>query len=589
MVGLRIHHEVVDKQIEIHALYAKLSNKLALVNSISTLSERFDDWTQVEDQESLVPDFKKLLAELRLDNESFSYWLSQNHFGNNDSRIGKLIKAINLERKMQEYLERAEELVDDEDLSFEEVKKNVRYLSKSSRNSLRQAFHVVSEVIVDEQSKSLSRLNRMGIILFGLFLLQVIFVWLLVFKPLYTTITNQHHKLTDAFLKAKSASRSKNEFLANISHEIRTPMTAILGYADQLKKNALSGEDKDEAISIVNRNATHLMSLVDEILDISKIEAGKFDFVNEEIDLTTFLNEFFSLINVQAIRKGIDLVFKHRGEIPAKIYSDPKRLKQILFNVIGNAIKFTEKGFIELIVSYDQENNYLKMQVRDTGVGISKKNLKKIFRPFEQADSSVSRTYGGTGLGLVLSKGLAKGMGGDISVIDSTLGVGTTFEISISAGSVADKKLISSFSTNVTVNQEDESVGSVTLHGRKILVVDDAKENARLFQMYLNDAGAEVEVANEGQTAIDLALNKPYDLVLLDLQMPGKDGYQVIRELRDGAYLKPIVALTAHAMAEEREKTKSAGFNDHITKPVEPQFLVSSISRLIDEDSLRNS
>lgn len=586
--ALRLHGQNVEKQASIQKMYSLVTNQLNLINQISALSEKFDN----NDDDEVISteinkEFKQHLKDLNSENQILNQLLKENNIIS-IKNIGDILEDHQTNNKLHLFVKRASELVEDKPLSNLEVKKNIKFLADSSRDGIGDVLSVIGKKLAKEQNSSLNILNRMGFILVGLCILQVILVWLLVFKPLYNTILTQHEKISESILRAESANRSKTDFLANISHEIRTPMTGILGYSDILKRDNISKEDRDDAVKIIDQNANHLLALIDEILDISKIEAGKFDFENEEVDLSAFLNEFYSLINVKFEDKGIDLIFKNRGKIPETIMTDPKRLKQILFNILGNAIKFTDKGFVELTVSYIKESNLLSLKIKDTGIGISPEQKKKLFKPFEQGDSSVGRKFGGTGLGLVLTKGLARGMGGDIKILESKVGVGTTMEVLVNIGKPEELELVSSFSTSV-IEDKPESIDRAALDGVKILVVDDAKENARLFKLYLAEAGAEVEIANDGESALSKASSSFYDIVLLDLQMPGKDGFQVIKELRDKSFEKPVVALTAHAMKEEKEKTKKAGFNDHITKPVKPNDLIQAVSELIHSEPIRVS
>ena len=585
LMAINVHTENVNKQKSIQNMYSMITKQLRLVSEISLISEKFDDSTNIN--KNLNLDFNKLIKKLDTENQKFNIWLEESELPAIQN-MEDLLKSHQTQNKMHLYMKVARELVNNEALTNSEMKKKINYLSTNSRDGLGDILSLVGDKLGAEQSHSLGRMNKMGFTLIVLCILQVILVWLLVFRPLYSTIKTQHGKIVESMLKAESANRSKTDFLANISHEIRTPMTAIMGYADILKRDTISSAEKDDAVKIIDQNASHLLGLIDEILDISKIEAGKFDFENEKINLSSFLNEVYSLINVKADDKEIELVFKNDGKIPEEIMVDPKRLKQILFNVIGNSIKFTNKGFVELTVSFNQDNQKLSFIVKDTGIGINKDQMKKLFKPFSQADTSITREFGGTGLGLVLSRGLAQGMGGDIKIINSKVNVGTTMEIIINPGKQKVEDLVSSFSTNI-VEENEVYINESVLKERKILVVDDAKENARLFSIYLSEAGAKVEIANSGEEAINKALSSFFDLVLLDLQMPGKDGFQVIKELRDRTFHNPIVALTAHAMKEEKEKTKEAGFDGHITKPVKPDELIESVSNLIKGHTIRMS
>lgn len=578
-LGLNLHVQSVKRQSSIQKMYTMINRQITLVSEISLLSERFDEQLTSSDFNRLAQEFRVVLEKLDRESSEFHRWLTQNDFSAVQNIEGAL-KDNQVESKMSLFLSRARKLTDVDSMNQVKMRKYIRLLTQSSQQGLGEVLRFIQSKIKKEQEESLSVLGRAGFMLVGLCLLQVVLVWLLVFKPLYSAILTQHRKLSEAALKAESASRSKTDFLANISHEIRTPMTAILGYADMLNRDSVSSDEKEDAIKVINQNASHLLGLIDEILDLSKIEAGKFTFKKEWTHLSSLLNEVYSLLNVKAEEKGIDLIFKNQGRIPQEIATDPKRLKQVLFNVLGNAIKFTKQGSVELIVSFQEKKQKLSFVVKDTGIGMTLSQKKKLFRPFEQADTSVARKYGGTGLGLVLSKGIAQGMGGDVRILRTRPGVGTEIEIVIDTKNSPEDQWLSSFSTHV-VEEENSQVRGDELKGSRILVVDDAKENARLFSLYLQEAGAEVEVAHNGDVAIDSVKSRFFDLVLLDLQMPGKDGFQVIRELRKQEFDRPVVALTAHAMQEEKEKTRDAGFNDHITKPVKPDFLIRSVARWI--------
>lgn len=575
---LNLHMTTVKRQSLLQTTYLKISEQLRLVQKASLLGEMFNDEVERKNLE-IEKEFKNLLKELRHKKKVFNKWL-ENSDANQLEEIKTLLANKGYANKMSHFLTDGQKLVDSKKDSKGSLilDDNIKALSKTSIEGIGRALYSVIGHLQKEQKNSLSKLNQMGLFLILLGVAQAVVVWLLIFRPLYLTVIEQHERLTEAILKAESASRSKTEFLANISHEIRTPMTAILGYADLLERDDIKDIEKKDAVSVIDKNAHHLMGLIDEILDISKIESGRFDFDPQTVDLTQTLNEVYSLINVKAYEKGVELIFESEGEFPEKIWTDSKRLKQILFNLIGNAIKFTDEGFVRLIVSYRREKNLIYFQIDDTGTGIDPKKRSRLFKPFEQADSSVARKNGGTGLGLVLSKGLARGLGGDVRILRSELGKGTTVEAFIEAGNLKNTQMAKSFSTNV--NESSPTSIDQSLQGVKILVVDDAKENSRLFDLYLSKAGAKVRVANDGDTAIAMAKKCDFNVVLLDLQMPKKDGFQVIKEMRKIPFERPIAALTAHAMKEEKFKTKAAGFDAHITKPVSPEELVRNVYEL---------
>ena len=578
-LALNLHVKNFKRQSALHDLNGLVSKQMIFVHKISSLGERLDNYNSEESIEA----GKKLSSELR---KLKSMNLEINEFIKDKKlpifvEVNKIYASLDAKSKMKNFMIKANELIKNKDLNYKDIKNHINFLTSSSEEGIGEVLGVIKNRLKVEQTKSLNFLNQMGFILVGLSILQIVVVWLFVFKPLYQTVLTQNEEISDSMLRIESANRSKTDFLANISHEIRTPMTALIGYVELLKKDNLDKDEKMDAVNIIDTNASHLIELIDEILDISKIEAGKFDFEREEVDLSTFLNEVYSLINVKSEDKGIDLIFRNSGEIPEKIFVDPKRLKQILFNMLGNAIKFTSKGYVQLTVSFLKDTNQLQMIVKDTGIGIGPKQQKNLFKPFEQADNSMSRKFGGTGLGLVLSKGLAKKMGGDITIVDSVEGKGTTFEVLLDVGKAEELDFVSKFSTNIEDDVQDTD-DSPSLDGVKVLVVDDAKENARLFKIYLKNVGADVEVANDGFSALGLAQKKFFDVILLDLQMPGMDGFETIKKLRENLFEGPIAALTAHATKEEKLKTKNAGFDDHIAKPVKSNELVSSITKLIN-------
>ncbi len=580
--ALSYHHQVIVRQTAIQELYSLINFQVSTINKISNLSESFRERTMTENERNqLVVEFNQLIIDLSRKNYELENWLAS-YDDIQFEEIQRVLKDEKVGEKIQGYIERARSLTNPTENTSGEIRRSVRFLSYNSRAGLRNVFDFVNQKILTKQAESLELLERMGMLLVGLCILQVILVWLLVFRPLYSAILLQHGRLSEALLDARSANRSKTDFLANISHEIRTPMTAILGYAEVLRRDALEENERDNAVGIIEQNANHLLGLVDEILDVAKMEAGKFTVEREPVDLLRLLNEVYSLINVKAEDKGIELIFKNKGKIPQLIFADGKRIKQILFNIVGNAIKFTDHGHVELTVSYHNFDgeNLLSFLIKDTGCGIAPDQVSRLFRPFEQADTSTGRSYGGSGLGLVLSRGLARKMGGNIVIEESKPDVGTSIRITLDAGPGASESLVARFSSNIS-DDEDDPVIEHLLDGVRLLVVDDAKENARLFKMYLVEAGASVDTAHDGQQAIDLIEAQSYDLVLLDLQMPGKDGYQVVQELRQKSYDLPILALTAHAMKEEKIKTKKAGFNGHITKPVKSHVLIETVAEFI--------
>ncbi|MDX2148170.1 MAG: PAS domain-containing protein [Planctomycetota bacterium] len=389
---------------------------------------------------------------------------------------------------------------------------------------------------------------------------------------------------------AETATRSKSEFLANMSHEIRTPMTAILGYTDLLAEEGDSDADSNarrEYVATIKRNGEHLLSLINDILDVSKIEAGKMSV--ELIDSSPFqiVHEVVSLMSIKAQSKGIQLEAVHETSLPETIRTDPVRLRQILVNLIGNAIKFTEIGGVSLRIGYTAASDQLRFEVVDTGIGMSPEQMSRLFGAFEQADASTTRRFGGTGLGLRISKRLAQMLGGDI-VVTSELGKGSTFSLHIAAQPPAGTALVEatdSVKPKEIAPRPTTSANDSRLKGARVLLLEDGPDNVRLISFFLRRAGAEVIHAANGRLGIealtrdgtfDAPLANPprVDIVLTDIQMPEMDGYEVARTLRARGWTRAIIALTANAMSGDAERCLASGCNAYASKPVDRDALI---------------
>ncbi len=384
---------------------------------------------------------------------------------------------------------------------------------------------------------------------------------------------------------AELANTAKSEFLANMSHEIRTPMTAILGFNDVLLGGVTEPEHLDAART-VKENGDYLINLINDILDLSKIDAGKLDV--EQIDCSPHevLAEVTALMKVRATAKGVPLETRLDGPLPETIHSDPTRLRQVLINVVGNAIKFTEAGsvrFVTRLLNEPGEDARLRIDVTDTGIGIDEEQIERLFSSFTQADSSTTRRFGGTGLGLAISKRLVEILGGTISVA-STLGKGSTFSVTVPTGPLDKVRLIhdavAAFgeSTQATVVENT----AAPLGSSRILLAEDGSDNQRLIGFILKKAGAEVTCADNGQIAFDLATaatanDDPFDVILMDMQMPVLDGYAATRRLREEGCTWPIIALTAHAMSTDRQKCLDAGCDEYLTKPIDKKSLLATV------------
>ncbi|MGE3756742.1 MAG: ATP-binding protein, partial [Pseudobdellovibrionaceae bacterium] len=376
--------------------------------------------------------------------------------------------------------------------------------------------------------------------------------------------------------------------LANMSHEIRTPLNAILGFTDLMLDPHLSFEERTNAISIVRRNGHQLLKIIDEILDISKVESGKMDIESIETEVLNVLSGVRSLMNVTAIKKKINLQFSIENKIPKTVISDPTRLRQVLINVVGNAIKFTEKGSVSVSAKYERKNSqdYLLFKIEDTGLGLDMSLAEKIFTPFSQADCSTTRIYGGTGLGLTLSRRLARALGGDVWLESSELGKGSIFFVKIRVEIPLAIKWVSRFSDiNFDETASLKSAQMQRLKGKKILVVEDAKDNQILIGRFLQGAGAEIDIANNGEEGVAKALSNDYEAILMDIQMPLLDGYEATSRLRSQGYSRPIIALTAHALKEEKEKCLFVGCDEHLTKPIDRNVLIDSLQNILSTNS----
>jgi CheY-like chemotaxis protein len=404
-------------------------------------------------------------------------------------------------------------------------------------------------------------------------------------------------ELKQAKLAAEAANGAKSEFLANMSHEIRTPMTAIIGFVDVLLEKIPYNPEIADATVTIKRNCDHLLSIINDILDLTKIEAGKLQVEHRACSPGSIIAEVASLMKIRAAAKGLALDVEYPGPIPETIHSDPTRLRQILINVVGNAVKFTDAGSVRVVTKFNPAKLKLQIQVIDTGLGISKDLMNKLFMPFTQADTSTNRRFDGAGLGLYMSKRLAELLGGDIS-LDSTVGKGSTFMVTIPTGFMDGVKLLENPKEILLQDQEKNTPKTndelYFPNGCRILLAEDGPDNQRLIAYLLEKAGAEVTVVENGKQAIDTALasraeERPFDVILMDMQMPLIDGYKATKILRTKNWSGPIIALTAHAMKEHRFKCLEAGCNEYLSKPIERCKLLHMLAQFVNNDQDKNS
>jgi len=386
------------------------------------------------------------------------------------------------------------------------------------------------------------------------------------------------HKAREA---SDNANAAKSAFLANMSHEIRTPMTAILGYAGMLSRRTLPPEDRLRHAHTIQRNGQHLLAIINDILDLSKIEAGKMPVERVRTDLPQLLQDVAALTRVRAAEKNLAYEMVLDGEIPQHVLADPLRLKQILVNLVGNAIKFTPSGGIKLRIASHRHlmSRMLQFDVIDSGIGMTSDQQAMIFEPFSQADESTTRRFGGTGLGLTISRKLAEAMGGDISV-QSVPGKGSTFSVWVDAGACEGERMLSSLEP-AGESMKAPKAPAMRFRGQ-VLLAEDSVDNRELVMTLLSDLGISATSAENGRLAVELACSDQFDLILMDSQMPELDGEGALKAIRSRRIDTPVVALTANAMAEDRQRYIDLGFSDYLAKPFAHGEFQALLARYLD-------
>lgn len=399
---------------------------------------------------------------------------------------------------------------------------------------------------------------------------------------------------------AQAAAMAKSAFLANMSHELRTPMTAIIGFADLLADPAQTQSDRESAVETIRRNSEHLLSVINDVLDISKFEAGRMTLDPRPVSLVQVVEDTATLLRLKAQERGLAIETSYGFPLPSRFIADAGKVRQVLLNIVGNAVKFTETGFVRISLQHQASDepghSIVRLVVSDSGIGMSPEQIEKVFIPFVQGDHSTSARFGGTGLGLSIARQIAQLMGGDITV-QSTPDRGSTFTILLRLEADLTVPAVKTLSDALAAAHSDAHrrqasllFSTKPLHCR-ILVAEDGPDNQRLIAYHLKRSGATVEFAENGRIALDKALNardrnEPFDLILMDMQMPELDGYAASAMIRRHAFYTPIIALTAHAMSGDREKCLESGCDDYLTKPISSAAIVGACQRWLGKQTI---
>ena len=396
-------------------------------------------------------------------------------------------------------------------------------------------------------------------------------------------LLEKNQQLAEASNAAFSANETKSAFLATMSHEIRTPLTAIIGFAETSLESDQTIQDRICATKTIMRSGKHLLQIINDILDLSKIEANKLE--TEDLELSPFelLADVESIIKPRAESKGLIFKIQYKFPIPKIIISDPLRLKQIIINLASNAVKFTNSGHVIIDVQFDKEQKNITFNVIDSGIGITNEQMTTIFDAFTQADSSTTRKYGGTGLGLSLSKELAKQLSGDICV-KSLINTGSQFELRVSAGNKVDFDYVRTAIDIPDTNRQEELATNTDKFIGKVLLAEDNRDNQRLLTHIIKKLGVSVDVADNGKNALTMAVEYDYDLIFMDMHMPVLCGLDAVKQLRERDYQKPIAALTANAMQKDKDECLNAGCDDFLTKPIDRKELYRVVSKYLEKD-----
>ena len=476
----------------------------------------------------------------------------------------QFIKALTEQQRYEKsFLLTSNNRLNDKLAAFESGQLNQKIVDLEQRRELQQL-----------QSAKIKQQRNVIILTLILILVVVFFIYRRYLEQRLTNelelrVRQRTHELEDLTIELAKANQVKSQFLTNMSHEIRTPLTAIVGHAEAIIHDDLDKNKVEEDIEVIHGNSLHLLALINDILDLSRIEANKFELEIQTVELTGFINDLSHTFSVQAQQKQLFFIVEHQLPSPFIIQVDSLRLKQILLNLCANAIKFTEEGQVTLTIN--NKNDQLIFTVTDTGIGLSEEHLSKVFEIFTQADNSISRRFGGSGLGLTLSNQLAKIMSGNIAV-KSELGQGSSFCLTLPYQHNDDVTLSPIIEPN-TEGDHDK------LFSGKVLLAEDHDDNRRLIARLLTSLGLDVIVARNGKEAVKLCVEQQPKLVLLDIQMPEMDGVEAFKTLRSLSCNQAIYALTANAMSHEIRHYLAIGFTGHLKKPIERKHFIAVIAK----------
>ncbi|MEE8380130.1 MAG: ATP-binding protein [Gammaproteobacteria bacterium] len=567
-------NEILKEQEQSRAIFKMRDaayQRALILYRMTLLEDEFD-----RDEEYLK--FKEKAQEFLVARESFLTHLSDDSFQKEVEIWQSAGPDINNGARLQNMI--AELLLEGED------KKANDTLLNSAMPTQNKVMGKLTELLV-EQDKStkktvenISTDTQSSLVIMSVLAGWAIFWAIGIAAHTMRKTSSVEQSLRDAREVAQNADKHKSQFLANMSHEIRTPLTAIIGFSETLIDDKEKSSDWKTYLRSIIRNGKHLHELINDILDLSKIEANQLSMEEIEVSPSLVLFEIDSLMKDRAKSKNLHFDVTIEYPIPETITSDPTRIKQILINLCSNAIKFTADGRVSLRAFYKKETNQFGFNVEDSGIGMTSEQISELFKPFKQADSSTTRKFGGTGLGLYISKQLVEKLGGNLTV-NSLEGVGSRFSVLIDAGNISNDAWINSKEEALDRSSSSRNRADIPALSGSVLLAEDNPDNQRLITMHIKKTGAEVTVVGNGKLAVELGLNKHFDLIIMDMQMPIMGGIDAIKSLRTQGCNTPITTLTANAMKEDIQTSKKAGAAEFLTKPIDRHAFYSVLKKYL--------